>query len=402
MTGRQNGAENARGLACLYSVIFAGSFSYSLILPLLPELLRSFGKSAAIGGVLASIPPAMSLVCAPALGYLSDKTSRKLVLLITVAGTVIAYLVFGLWNSFTGLILSRALAGAMAGNIAVVQAAVAEQSSTSFRGTAMGRLTAAWGCGFVLGPALTAALAHLFDRNIVFLLGMAAAAYAAITFVAILFNYHESSDHSSPPEPNNQQLNLPGAIPISSPLRTILFLALLAFCQTGLLAMTGFLLQTVFGWSAQQIGLVMFGTAIAIVLVQSIVIPRLLASFDELQVSRASLTVTALAAPAIHFAHHSAPLVVACVITLFTGITMTQTALNTLLSKCAGAARRGLVMGHSNAAASLGRIVGPAAFGLLFIVEPTAPYLAASVILLALLLLARPANWEVTVSHGPA
>jgi predicted MFS family arabinose efflux permease len=398
MTTERENDGNAISLTCLYSVSFVDTVCYAMILPLLPGLLQNFGRTAVAGGILSSISFVMTFLCGPLLGLVSDKVGRKPVLLTTVAGVVAAYLCFGLWSSFAGLVFSRAFAGAMAANIGVVQAAVAEHSSAASRGTAMSRLTVAWGLGFVVGPILSIILGYYSEETIVLISGLAAACCAAGAWAAVLILYRD---------PKGQQHQLAGADPGSDRSAAaqilrgrdiIAHLACLAFCQAGLLAMTGFLLQTVFGWDARQIAVVMLCSAVTIVFAQWLIVPRVLARFGEIPISRATLALTALMAAAVHFAGDNPPLVVACVVILFTGITMNQTALKTLLSKRITPSARGVVMGSSNSASAFGRIIGPIAFGGLFAIKPTVPYLGGCIILIALLTLTRSPRLDPSLS----
>lgn len=136
-----------------------GSWFHSLISKL-EELSGLEGKEAEFaatvlfGGLLGSIYSLLQFLAAPVWGALSDRVGRKKVLLITVFGTAISYLLWVVAGQFWLLIASRILGGAMAGNLSVATAAIADITDAKSRAKGMGMIGAAFGLGFIVGPAI--------------------------------------------------------------------------------------------------------------------------------------------------------------------------------------------------------------------------------------------------------
>ncbi len=106
------------------------------------------------GGVLFALYSLLQFIAAPIWGSLSDKYGRRPVLLVSIAGNTVAYLLWAWAGSFWLVIISRLLSGAMSGNISAATAAMADISSREERAKSMGMLGAAFGLGFILGPAI--------------------------------------------------------------------------------------------------------------------------------------------------------------------------------------------------------------------------------------------------------
>lgn len=123
----------------------------------------SFGTTVLFGGVLGGLYSLLQFFFAPVWGRLSDKIGRRKVLLFSVAGVALSYLIWFFSGSFLLLILSRCLGGIMSGNLSVATAAVADVTTRENRSKGMALIGIAFGLGFLIGPALggTAALVDL-------------------------------------------------------------------------------------------------------------------------------------------------------------------------------------------------------------------------------------------------
>jgi len=121
-----------------------------------------FAATVLFGGVLGSLYALLQFVFAPIWGGLSDRRGRRRILLITVSGTALSYALWFVAAPFLLLVLSRFVGGIMAGNLSVATAAVADSTTEENRAKGMGLLGAAFGVGFIIGPAL-GALSSLVD-----------------------------------------------------------------------------------------------------------------------------------------------------------------------------------------------------------------------------------------------
>jgi len=162
---------NKSRLLTIFFVVFVDMLGFSLILPLLPYYAEGYGANAAIVGLLVASYAAAQLIGAPILGRLSDRYGRRPVLLISVAGTFTGFVLLGFadpigralagvfapqWTSsfiIGMLFFSRILDGLTGGNITVAQAYIADITDEKNRARSMGIIGAAFGLGFIIGPA---------------------------------------------------------------------------------------------------------------------------------------------------------------------------------------------------------------------------------------------------------
>jgi MFS family permease len=169
-------------LGLVFLTVFLDIVGFSIIFPLFPGMLEYYftaegadsliGKLVSglqefagedrnavqtlFGGLLGSVYGLLQFVFATFWGGLSDRIGRRPVLLFTLTGTVLAYVLWSLAASFWVLVIARVLGGAMAGNISTASAAVADTTSDRDRAKGMGIVGMAIGLGFILGPALGA------------------------------------------------------------------------------------------------------------------------------------------------------------------------------------------------------------------------------------------------------
>lgn len=186
-----------RNLRVVLLTIFIDLVGFSIIFPLTPAMLRWYlpreaedsilGRLVAFldglpalasqgsgwqtmvlfGGLLGALYSTLQFLFAPVWGRLSDRYGRRPILLWTLAGTALSYLAWCFSGSFWMLILARLSGGVMAGNLSVATAAVADSTSPAERGKGMALVGAAFGLGFMVGPALGGAAA-LLDLSAVF------------------------------------------------------------------------------------------------------------------------------------------------------------------------------------------------------------------------------------------
>jgi multidrug resistance protein len=143
-------------LGVIFLTIFVSMIGFGIVIPVLPDYAKNepFKLSAPTLGWLTGIFSLVQFFMAPLLGKISDRVGRRPVLLISIAGTAIGYFITGAAESAWMLFLGRIIDGASGGNIAAAQACVADVTTPADRSKAMGMIGAAFGLGFVLGPAL--------------------------------------------------------------------------------------------------------------------------------------------------------------------------------------------------------------------------------------------------------
>src|SRR5512137_2435036 len=145
--------DNKR-LFSIILVVFIDLLGFSLILPLLPYYAKTFNASQTVTGILIASYAAMQLIGAPILGRLSDRFGRRPILLLSVFGTFAGFLLLGFANALWMLFASRILDGLTGGNLSVAQAYISDVTDEKNRSKGLGLIGAAFGLGFIIGPAV--------------------------------------------------------------------------------------------------------------------------------------------------------------------------------------------------------------------------------------------------------
>lgn len=180
-----------RPLIAIFSAILLDAVGIGLIFPILPSLLESVthtGDVAHLVGMMAALYAAMQFVFAPVLGALSDRLGRRPVLLVSLAGATVNYLLLAVAPSLWLLLLGRAIAGLTSANMAVATAYITDISAPEQRARRFGLVNAMFGMGFIVGPLLGGVLGDQWIR----LPFIAAAALNAGNFLLALFALPES------------------------------------------------------------------------------------------------------------------------------------------------------------------------------------------------------------------
>lgn len=141
-------------LGIVFVTVFLDLVGFGIVLPLLPFYATELGASPFEVGLIIASYSAMQFVFAPVWGSLSDRYGRRPLLLLGLFGSAASYVVFGLARSLEVLLLSRVIAGIMGANIPVAQAYIADSTTIERRARGMGLIGAAFGLGFIFGPAI--------------------------------------------------------------------------------------------------------------------------------------------------------------------------------------------------------------------------------------------------------
>jgi multidrug resistance protein len=147
-------------LAIIFLTIFIDLIGFGIVLPLLPFYAQDFGASPMIIGLLVAIHPGMQFVFGPIWGRLSDRVGRRPILLLGLVGSGLSYLLFGLATSLWWLLASRIMQGIAGANVPVAQAYIADSTDVENRTRGMGLVGAAFGLGFIAGPAIGGVLVN--------------------------------------------------------------------------------------------------------------------------------------------------------------------------------------------------------------------------------------------------
>jgi DHA1 family tetracycline resistance protein-like MFS transporter len=156
-----------RPLAVILAAVTLDAIGIGLIFPILPALLREVtheGNVAALLGVMLALYSAMQFLFSPLLGVLSDRYGRRPILLISLAGAAIDYVVMAVAPQLWMLVLGRAVAGITSANMAVATAYITDISAETERAKRFGYFHAMFGIGFIIGPVLGGLLGDWWVR----------------------------------------------------------------------------------------------------------------------------------------------------------------------------------------------------------------------------------------------
>lgn len=150
-----------RPLLVIFLTIFVNLVGFGIIVPLLPFYAERFGASGLTIGLLFGVFSLCQLVASPLLGEASDRYGRRPVLIFSLAGTVASFVMLATAQSIAMLFAARIVDGLSGGNISTARAYVADITEPKDRSRAYGVIGAAFGLGFILGPALSGLLAPI-------------------------------------------------------------------------------------------------------------------------------------------------------------------------------------------------------------------------------------------------
>ncbi len=357
-------------LVVIFTTVFIDLLGFGIVIPVLPFYAEGtqFNATPRTVGLLFASYSVMQLLFSPVLGRLSDKYGRRPVLLISIIGTGIGFLILGFATTLWMLFVGRILDGISGGNISTAQAYIADITTKEDRAKGMGLLGAAFGLGFIFGPAIGGILSH-WGIHVPFLFA------AGLCFANALLLYFTLPETVTPDHPARvsaargrgfAQLINSLKQPRLGFILTIYFLFIVAFS----IMTTSFSLYTMFrfGYDAQHNGYLFAYVGLIAVIIQGVLIGRLVKRFGELWLVIVGALFFAASLFAVPFVGPNAGGLVALLIGggIFSlGNSLSTPALNSLASKSVGAAEQGGVLGVTQSVSSLARAVGPSIAALL-------------------------------------
>ena len=353
----------------LFLIVFVDLVGFGLVIPLLPFYAVRFGASPQQVTLLLAIYSLMQLFTAPLWGRLSDRVGRRPVLIVSMAASVFAYLWIGSATALWMLFAARALAGACAGNIAAAQAYIADITKPEERAKGMGLIGAAFGLGFIIGPALGGLLAgnDPATADVETPAWVAAAlSFVALCGVVLLLPESLPADRRGVRGSSRSRLSAISDVlrrPVLSRLILIFFLVILAFA--GMESTFALWAIEQFGWGPRQVGYVFAYVGVLSALLQGGLIGPLARRFGEERLLLCGLALIGVGLLTMTIARSLAVLVLA-MSALALGMGLMQPSLNSLISRRAGREEQGEVLGVSQSVGSLSRVLGPAAAGFFF------------------------------------
>ncbi|MCR9142421.1 MAG: MFS transporter [bacterium] len=412
------GAPNSnRNKALLLLILFLDLLGFTLIFPLIPDLLEHYLRQAVglpidlwlialgqfiettlprtfetgeaakdaggyavgsllivvLGGILASLYSLLQFLTAPYWGRLSDRLGRRRVLLITSVGLTVSYLVWFLSQSFTLFIVSRVIGGVMSGNMGVASAAMADITSPEDRTRAMGMVGAAFGMGFILGPAI-GGLAAIFGEDlravapgILHIFSAPALAAFVLSLLSAVLNFvYFSETLSERAGGGHVWIENPITLflrslrePAFGPILLVNFLYVIVFAAYEF-SFT-FLFKLEFGLTPPEIGLIFLYMGVVLVLGQGGLVRVLSKRMHAKPMLLIGLALMPIPMYLLARVAPSVPLALAVLLPVSIGAALIQPAIAGLASLAVAADKQGVSLGLLRSAGSLGRTIGPLA-----------------------------------------
>ncbi len=358
---------------------------FGILIPLIPYMAARFGASPSLNTAVLGTYSLCQLLAAPLWGRLSDRYGRRPILISSMSGAFVSYVILAFAHTLTVLFIARALAGFMAGNLSAAMAYASDISSARDRARTMGMVGASIGIGFMLGPAIGGALSgeHIQSANFM-RPALLSASLSVVAMMLVAFMLPESHTaeqrRASAAEPRTHGWRL---------LRTLPGLRLVALA-TLLVTFSQSTLESIFAiWAMNRyhvgpltIGMTLFVLAIVAVGVQGGLVRRLAPRYAEQRLAMAGIVCYVVGLGTVAYGGALGVVIVGLVFCgLGSGLFSPSGA--ALASHQAQAGNRGAVMGVYQAGTSTARVIAPFVSGPVYmLLGPGFPYLLACVVTL--------------------
>jgi MFS family permease len=342
----------------IFLIVFIDLLGFGIVVPYLPSYaLAKFHASNFEVGLLMASFSFMQFLFAPIWGGFSDRWGRRPILIMSLAGASLSYWILGVAGNLPWLFFSRFLAGTAAANISTAQAYISDTTTPENRAKGMGMIGAAFGLGFIFGPAIGGALSHVSYA----LPAYFGCALSALAMILTLLLLPESLKRNSARTSVRRQIG-PRAIvkafthPHLSHLFAIFFIFTFAFsCYETTFPLIGI---KEYGYNPAQIGLWFAYVGVIIAAIQGGMIGRLARKYGERKLIITGVVLAIIGIVFIPFSHSAKILaLVLCSLGIGTGIT--NPSLSSFISLSAEPSEQGTVLGMSQSLSSMARIVGP-------------------------------------------
>lgn len=368
-------------LVIMFLTIFIDLMGFGIIIPILPNLsvqLTGEKSSLAVAGVYAL----MNFLFSPFWGTMSDRYGRRPIILISIVLTALGNLLFGFVTTFWLLIVQRALSGIGSANISAASAYIADISTPENRAKNMGLIGAAFGLGFIFGPAIGGFLAKHYG---ILGIGVFSAALGVINFGLAYFLLPESLTEKNIHAPLSfrpvTMLFRGLQVNIVRELFTLNFIFTVAFSMMQITA--ALFWEEHYAMDESNRGLLFGFTGLSTAIVQGLLVGRLNKRFGErklLYIGLLLMTAGLITMPLVPRSLLPVHLAALALIALANGC-FTPSVFS-LLSHTVAKHEQGKYMGLNQSAASLARVIGPALGGFAYALDYHAPYFAGALLCL--------------------
>jgi MFS transporter, DHA1 family, tetracycline resistance protein len=349
-------------LVIIFLTVFIDLLGFGIIIPLLPFYAEHFGASALTVGLLSTSFSLAQFLFAPLWGWLSDRIGRRPVILIGLLGSALSYAMFALATSLALLFVARTLAGVAGANIPTAQAFIADVTTRETRARGMGMVGAAFGLGFIFGPAIGGFLSHWgYSAPAWFasILSLANFAAATVLLPESRTPAATASARSGRIEVFRRALKRP-RLPL---VLLVFFLVVTSFSSFE--ATFALFSERRFAFTAATIGYMFAWIGVVLAFVQGVLVGRVVPRMGEQRVVPVALLVIATGLAAVSLSP-SVPVLAMSTGLVALGMGFNSPSLMSAISQLADPRDQGSTLGLSQSLGSLARIIGPAWGGWVF------------------------------------
>ena len=343
----------SRPLFVIFLTLFVNLVGFGIIIPLLPFYAQTFGASPMVIGLLFASFSVSQLFASPILGDLSDRWGRRPVLIFSLLGTVVSFVMLALAHSLAMLFAARIVDGLSGGNITTARAYIADITAEEDRARAFGILGAAFGLGFIVGPGLGGLFSHISYTAPIWAAAIITVFATALAYMWLPETVHRA--HAGGASPWMSLVELGGRANLR-----ILFGIDFVYWTAFAVYQTTFALFGArrFGFDAAETGYLLAVFGFFGVLVQGVVVGWIVGAIGEKRTLSIGFAAAAIGWGGSAFTH-SVPVFIAMLLPGALGIGLCSATLSALISKAAGPHEQGRVQGAAGALESLGRTIGP-------------------------------------------
>ena len=351
-------------LIVIFTTVLIDLIGFGIVIPVLPFYAEGtvFNLTPRMVGLLFASYSIMQLIFSPVLGRLSDRYGRRPVLLFSIIGTGVGFLVLGFATTVFMLFAGRILDGITGGNISTAQAYIADITTPENRAKGMGLIGAAFGLGFIFGPALGGILSQ-WGIHVPFLF---AAVLCFANAILLYFTLPETvtADHPAKHRAAGGRSFRHVLNALRQPQLSFVLIIYFLFVVAFSIMTTAFSIYTMFrfGYNATQTGYLFAYVGLLAVIIQGGLIGRLVKRFGELPLVIFGALCFAISLFAVPFVGPAAGGLAGLLVgggVFSIGNSLATPALNSLASKSAAAAEQGVILGATQSVASLARAIGP-------------------------------------------
>lgn len=365
-------AENKKPLIVIFLTVFIYLLGFGIVIPIIPTLSLQMGASAFQTGLLLSVYSLMQFVFSPVWGRLSDKYGRRPILLVCLFGEIFSYLLFAQARNLELLFVARIFSGFFGASISTASAYISDITPPHERSKGMALIGAAFGLGFLFGPAIGGGLtiwAEHLSTDAFFRTSFSSywvAALCLVTFVFAYFNLKETLKLNLQSEERKNRFKEMMKYFKTNTVGALIFVFFLSSLAMSTMEATLVLfMKARFNWGLKEVSFGFAYVGVMIVLTQGVLVRRLIPKFGEKQVLRFGLIFMAMGLCLIPVAQSL--LVLAISQTLIAlGIGFINPSTLGSISLLIDSKEQGAALGTTQGMASLGRIIGPIVGGALF------------------------------------